>query len=179
MIRSATFSKDRSRRFELIRDFRDETGAPDKTVLFVMLNPSKAGEKEDDPTIRKTVGFARRWGYGRVAVVNLNPIVSTDPWALPPWVGIDTKNKAVIESWVILSDLVVVAWGSPPRAIGKTIELPELLYSFREIAQIQQIPLYCIGMTKRRDPLHPSRAPYTNGPKLWASGPPAQGEQHT
>src|SRR4051812_28327830 len=66
MERSATFSEDRSRRFELVRDWRDEIGAPQTTVLFGMLNPSKAGEHDDDPTVRKTIGFARRWGFGRV-----------------------------------------------------------------------------------------------------------------
>lgn len=50
MIKSATFSEDRKRRFDLVRDWRDEIGAPDKTLLWGMLNPSRAGEVDDDPT---------------------------------------------------------------------------------------------------------------------------------
>lgn len=165
MIKSATFSEDRKRRFDLIRDWRDEIGAPDRTVLFAMLNPSKAGEKEDDPTVRKTIGFGRRWGYGRVILVNLNPIVSTDPWALPPWSGIDMQNRAIVQGWMGQVDLVVAAWGSQPRGICSIIALPELVYLFRQIAPV---PLYCIGTTKRGDPLHPSRAAYTSNPELWA-----------
>lgn len=164
MIRSATFSEDRLKRFDLVRDWRDEIGAQDKTALFAMLNPSKAGEKDDDPTVRKTVGFARRWGFGRVVLVNLNPIVSTDPWALPPWNGIDIENRAITQQWMGIADIVVAAWGSQPRAICRTICLPELVYLFRQIAPVL---LYCIGTTRSGYPLHPSRAPYTDKPVLF------------
>jgi hypothetical protein len=110
MTRAATFSEDRKRRFDLVRDWRDETGAPDKTMLFAMLNSSTAGEKDDDPSVRKTVGFGRRWGFGRAVIVNLNPIVSTDPWALPPFNGIDMENRTIVQQWMGEADLVVAAW---------------------------------------------------------------------
>jgi len=164
MIKQATFSQDRKRRFDLIRDWRDEIGVPDKTALFVMLNPSKAGENEDDPTVRKVMGFARRWGFGRVVLVNLNPIVSTDPWELPPWNGIDIANKLFIERWMQDVDLVVCAWGSPPSAICRKIAMEELIYSFR---QVVRTCLHCIGLTKGGFPLHPSRVAYTKHPQLW------------
>lgn len=165
MIKDATFSADGLRRFDLIRDWRDEIGAPDKTVLIAMLNPSKAGKEADDPTIRKNIGFARRWGFGRMVAVNLIPIVSTDPWGLPPWKGVDLENRAVIQSWMGIADMVVVAWGNQPSALCRTIALPEHVYLFK---QIVPVPLYCIGTTKRGDPLHPSRAPYTDAPVLWS-----------
>jgi hypothetical protein len=164
MTRSAIFSDDRSKRYELIRDWRDEPGTPDKTCLFVMLNPSIAGEQADDPTIRKVVGFARRWGYGRVVVVNLVSIVSTDPWNLPPWNGIDMKNRAVTQSWMGQADIVVAAWGSPPKALARTIALSELVYLLRQTAPVA---LHCIGTTKHGDPLHPSRVAYTSASELW------------
>src|SRR5258707_10232275 len=53
-------------------------GEPE-TVLFVMLNPSTADGQGDDPTIRKCVGFAQRWGYDRMKVVNLFAYRATDP----------------------------------------------------------------------------------------------------
>lgn len=164
MQKSATFSADRKRRFDLVRDWRDEIGAPDRTALFGLLNPSKAGEKDDDPTVRKTVGFGRMWGFGRIVVVNINPIVSTDPWALPPWTGIDMENRAIIQGWLDQADLVVAAWGNQPRAVARTIALNELIYSFRQIAPAE---LYCIGTTKGGAPLHPSRAGYTSSPVRW------------
>ncbi len=161
MLGSATFSKDHNRRFDLVRDWRDEPGTPDKTLLVTGLNPSKAGAIRNDPTVRKTVGFARRWGYGRVVLVNLNPIISTDPWALPSWCGLDPENQETISRWVAVTDLVVIAWGSQPQALLRTIAFPDLVYAFRKLAPEK---LYCIGTTKNGNPRHPSRAPYTDKP---------------
>lgn len=164
MIRSAKFSDDRSRRYELIRDWRDETGTPNKTILFGMLNPSKAGEEKDDPTVLKVVGFSRRWGYGRAVLVNLTPIVSTNPWDLPMWNGLDMLNRAIVQQWMGEADLVVAAWGSQPSAICRNIAFPELVYSFRMTAPVR---LWCIGINSKGDPLHPSRAAYTVAPIPW------------
>ena len=40
------------------------------TLLFIMLNPSIADSKNDDPTILRVVNFAEYWGYGGIYVVN-------------------------------------------------------------------------------------------------------------
>lgn len=163
MKRSATFSDDRTKRFELIRDWRDEIGASQKTALFGLLNPSSAGEEDDDPTARKVIGFAKRWGFGRAVIVNLCPTVNTDPWKLPLWRGIDMQNRSVIEAWIALADMTVAAWGSQPLGVSRNIALPELVYDFLQIAAGRE--LYCIGRTKSGAPLHPSRAPYTEKPE--------------
>lgn len=163
MIRAATFSADRSKRFDLTRDWRDE-GGPDKLVVFGMLNPSKAGEKEDDPTVRKIVGFAKRWGYGRVVAVNLTAQVSTDPSGLDPWNGIDIENRAIVQRWLGEADLVVAAWGQIPPRLARRISAEALIYLFRMCCPVD---LYCIGKTKLGMPRHPSRTEYTDAPELW------------
>jgi hypothetical protein len=48
-------------------------------VMFIGLNPSKADKVDDDPTIRIVCGFARRWGFGGVYMLNLFAVISTDP----------------------------------------------------------------------------------------------------
>lgn len=163
MKRSARFSEDRKRRFELVRDWSE--GEPLRLANFAMLNPSDAGEEKDDPTVRKCIGFARRWGYNGIAVTNLTACVSTDPWGLPPWSGLDPENTAALCKWIKSAEILVAAWGSQPRAIERTIALPELIHHFRELAH--PATLHCIGETLKGSPCHPSRAPYTDRPLIW------------
>jgi len=49
------------------------------TLAFIMLNPSTADEVEDDPTIRRCVGYAEDWGYGELIVGNLYAYRTSDP----------------------------------------------------------------------------------------------------
>lgn len=54
-------------------------GDSDKWCLFIMLNPSTATAMQDDPTIRRCMAYARRWGCGKLIVVNLFAIRATNP----------------------------------------------------------------------------------------------------
>ena len=75
MEKSAILSADRKYRYVLTRIW-DETKP---TVVFIGLNPSTADEEVDDKTIRKCIGYAKRWGYGKLIMVNLFAFRSTDP----------------------------------------------------------------------------------------------------
>ncbi|MES2137565.1 MAG: DUF1643 domain-containing protein [Pseudomonadota bacterium] len=48
-------------------------------VAFVMLNPSTADAVQDDPTIRRCIGFAKAWGKGGIVVINLFAFRATNP----------------------------------------------------------------------------------------------------
>jgi hypothetical protein len=52
------------------------------TLVFVGLNPSCADGQRDDPTLRRLVAYGRRWGFGRLEVVNLFGAVATRAAAL-------------------------------------------------------------------------------------------------
>ncbi|HDR1569813.1 TPA: DUF1643 domain-containing protein, partial [Pasteurella multocida] len=47
-------------------------------ITFIGLNPSTADESNDDPTIRRCINFAKKWGYGGIYMVNLFAYRSTD-----------------------------------------------------------------------------------------------------
>lgn len=152
-----SFSEDRLKRYILTR------GLPPH-VCFVMLNPSRADEETDDPTVRKCLRFAKRWGYGGIVVVNLIPVIATDPYSLPLWRGRYQDNASYIRK-ALETPTIVLAWGSVPTAVRRGVALQEHILHFREIAG--ERPLFCIGLTKRGDPRHPSRARYTESPEPW------------
>ena len=65
--KNATISDCRKYRYAFYRTQDDKK----KTVLFIALNQSTADEKNDDPTIRRCINYARKWGYGSFLVANL------------------------------------------------------------------------------------------------------------
>lgn len=161
--RYALFSADRKKRYSLSRYWHSEGEAP-RILNIIGLNPSDADEEKDDMTARKGIGFARRWGYNGVVFTNLRADVSTDPWGLTPWNGIDQANREVQRLWAVNAALVLAAWGTMPRDLARRICLPELIYEARNNAGRA---LHCIGETQDGSPMHPSRCAYTDAPRLW------------
>jgi hypothetical protein len=135
-------------------------------AVFVMLNPSTADASKDDPTIRKCIGFAKRWGCGSIEVVNLFPIRATDPR------DIDTTSRAAEvtnRQWMhgSLGDprvLRVVAWGAASRAPRYVRDL--LAAQSRWIAA-NFSGLQCLGPTKGGEPRHPLMLAYSTQHQAW------------
>lgn len=167
MTRGATFSPDRSMRFELWRDFKYERTTGIGTANFISLNPSDADESRDDMTVRKDVGFARRWGLSGIVLTNAIPIVSTDPWELPPWRGRFLKNEKFLERNIRDCDLVVCSWGAVPVAIRRRVALLEHLLVIRQMLVEYGKQAHCIGLTAAGFPMHPSRTAYTSAPLVF------------
>ena len=59
----AVFSTCERYRYKLWRVW--DPDRPLGCVMFLMLNPSTATATEDDPTIRRCIGYARSWGLWR------------------------------------------------------------------------------------------------------------------
>lgn len=117
------------------------------TALFIMLNPSTADAENDDPTIRRCIGFARRLGYAGLEVVNLfafratNPAMmkaSTDP------VGPDNR-KHVIEA-AERAGVIIAAWGANGKQNGQDDEV---------LGWLSNKPVSALGLTKDGIPRHP------------------------
>lgn len=74
LTRDATISACGKYRYRLSRQWGDGPVA-----TFIMLNPSTADAAIDDPTIRKCMGFAQRWGMTGIYVGNLFAVRATKP----------------------------------------------------------------------------------------------------
>jgi len=97
-------------RYELSRTW--DTAKPE--VRFVGLNPSTANETADDSTIRRLLGYARQWGYGRLLVGKLFALRAPKPASLfsaPNPVG-NPANVAALLRLAGRAELIVAAWGN-------------------------------------------------------------------
>ena len=110
--RGATFSRCSRYRYDLTRWIRPYQ-FPGETVTFIMLNPSMADAYQEDPTVRRCLGFATNWGYEYVRVLNIFALRSTDPKALKVVADpVGEHNDLYIEEAAEDDGVIVIAWGT-------------------------------------------------------------------
>ncbi|OIN80881.1 hypothetical protein BMG05_10400 [Mycobacterium malmoense] len=156
--RSATISADGQYRWSLYRGW--DHGP---VMCWVMLNPSTADGRHDDPTIRRCMGFARSWGYGAMSVVNLYALRATNPKAL--WQHHDpvgAKNDAELAFAAQTFPLIVMAWGAHGRQ-PRVAEATRILHRCYE----HGAQLAALGWTKNGNPRHPLYVRGDTRPQPW------------
>lgn len=162
LLRVHAFSEDRRYRYTLWRDWSDdvlelEERAGNHTsefVQFIGLNPSTADETKDDPTLRKCIGFAKRWGYGAMCMTNLFAFRATDPREMKRQLEpVGGENEPHIRRIAKEAGLVVAAWGVHGTHGNMDMNLK------RWMAEME-IPLKCLRLTKHGHPEHPLYVPY-------------------
>lgn len=123
---------------------------------FLMLNPSTADASQDDPTIRRCIGFARALKCGRLEVANLFPLRATDPEELmrhPNPLGQAqggiTADGAIMDA-IDDASWVICAWGSHPAA---ALRAPDVLRMIRLCGRAGL--LHHLGLNKDGSPKHP------------------------
>ena len=149
MLKRAKLSPDGKYRWWLTREWSDE--AKPSRACWVMLNPSTADDKIDDPTIRRCISFTKRRGFGALIVVNLFALRSTDPKALKNHYGPDHdfgEENAVIMEATKNSHEVICAWGNGGGLLCRGDDVGRML----ERAGV--VPL-CFGTTGAEEPRHP------------------------
>jgi hypothetical protein len=137
----ATLSADRAYRYLLTRRWGDGPA-----MCWIMLNPSTADASEDDPTIRRCIGFARREGCEAIQVVNLFALRASDPRELlasPDPVGPGGDGFLLARP---LSACTVAAWGAQGSLRGRSAKVTAMLAGAR---------LLCLGVTASGEPRHP------------------------
>ena len=139
----ARFSPCRTWRYKLWR--RWSPAGP--MVAFIGLNPSTADEINDDPTVRRCLGFARRWGFGGMYMLNVFAYRSTNPRALMAAADpVGPRNGAALRTTCRRCDMVVVCWGVWGRLCDRGEVVIELLGG---------MPIHCLGTTREGHPKHP------------------------
>jgi hypothetical protein len=161
MFRSGSFSRDRRYRYRLDRRWGSGPVLP-----WIMLNPSAADDRVDDPTTRRVIAFSKSWGYGGCAVVNLFAYRCADPAALlavddPIGRGNAAAVRAVIDDAAASgAERVVVAWGvhghhhlADPTAVGRRTR--RLVAGAAERWSAGALCPVTLGATTRGAPRHP------------------------
>jgi hypothetical protein len=128
-----------------------------KPVLFIMLNPSTADAKLDDPTINKCKRFAYDNGGTELTVVNLFALRATDPKELTKHQDPEGPDNYVhLWDQITLHEkgLIIVAWGNHKMAVEKGRDLISRM-------RYMGITPMCLGVNKNGTPKHPLYIPYS------------------
>lgn len=157
MERTAKISSCETYRYLLSRKW---SYAPQAT--FIMLNPSTADGRLNDPTVKKCIGFARRWGMGGLMIVNLFAYRDSKPEKMlqaDDPVGPDNASSI---SWACEraaenEGLVICAWG----ANGRYMDQDETVVGWLEMLTIKP---KCLRLTQGGAPEHPLFVPYETTP---------------
>lgn len=117
-----------------------------------MLNPSIADGLQDDPTVRKCVGFSSRWGYEALAVVNLFAFRATAPCDLKAAGYLEgTDNEEIVKSMASGASLIIAAWGANAPS-WRDDGMRKLLAGH---------DVKCLGKTDKGIPRHPLMIAYS------------------
>ncbi len=139
-------------RYTLTREWEDG-----RCVAWLMFNPSTADATEDDATIRKCIGFSKRWGYGRMIVVNLYAVRSRDPKAVARTVDpVGPLNNYWTREAIGESRELICAWGCAQHMPGIGNRINEVM----AIAREEKVATLCLGQRRDSHPRHPLMLPY-------------------
>lgn len=149
MLADAVLSEDERYRYTLTRVWDDAL----PKLALCGLNPSTADWTTNDPTIRKEIGFAMRFGFGGIVKLNASALRSSDPSVLTAADFWDMTNQNhILDATRGLP--VIACWGAsfPKAAAHHMASLREMLFGCRDV--------FHLGLTKDRHPRHPLYLPY-------------------
>jgi hypothetical protein len=156
---AAIFDESETYRYSLDR-IRDIKGP---LLACIGLNPSTATESDDDPTIRRCVGYARAWGFGGIAMLNLFAFRATDPRTMKAASDpIGPCNDRVLEHYASRVSLILAAWGAHGSYMGRGEAVRSQMESSGK--------LYALRLTSSGHPGHPLYLPKALIPRKYLGG---------
>jgi hypothetical protein len=167
MKRENQFSKDRKYRYALWRYFETPhnllkeysvTRDHDGFVMFIGLNPSTADETKDDPTLRRCIDFARRWGYRELCMTNLFGLRATNPRELKKVTDpLGAENDVTLLRIATKASLIICAWGM--RTYSGIGDRDKVV-----LTMLTKFQLQCLGVNSDGSPMHPLYIPADRQP---------------
>lgn len=135
------FSTDRIYRYTLWRYWCIGSGY----AMFIGLNPSTTDESKDDPTIRRCMDYAQRWGYSALCMVNLFAYRSTDPRKLQMVDDpVGPENDRWIRGCAKDAGIIIAAWGAHGLFMGRDYQVSHMIPN-----------MHCLKKTLGGFPSHP------------------------
>lgn len=133
------------------------------TVVWIMCNPSIANALDDDATIRKVVGFSRRWEFAQAVVVNLYGLRARDVKELgrvrDP-VGV--LNDRYVGEACAQAERVIVAW-------GRYDKMPDdALVRVEAVQRLVGVGAWMLGVNGDGSPAHPLMLGYNTELRRWS-----------
>ncbi len=152
--RETIFSEDRRYRYVLWREWEPLLSEQPSYVMFIGLNPSTADEESDDPTIRKCIGFTKRWGHDALCMTNLFAYCATNPSMMkkqPDPIGLDNND------WLLAlakdAARIIACWGLHGRFLLRDNEVLRMIKATGRRVE-------CLRVTGSGHPEHPLYVPY-------------------
>jgi hypothetical protein len=119
-------------------------------VMFIGLNPSIADCSMTDPTVRRCISYAKRWGYGALHMTNLFAWIDSDPAIMKRQARpVGAKNDATLQRVASQAGLVVAAWGRHGAHLNRGDVVKAMLPN-----------LHALAVNRDGSPAHPL---YLNG----------------
>ncbi len=155
----ASYSDCERYRYQLTRIWDRDGGR----VMFVMLNPSTATERQNDPTVERCERRARALGFGGFRVTNIFAWRATDPRQMRAVADpVGPENDAAIRAGSAWADRIICAWGTHGAHLQRGARVERLLRATGR-------PLFHLGLSKAGHPKHPLYISYSQQPEPWQS----------
>jgi hypothetical protein len=135
---------------------------PDGAKLtYIMLNPSKATEQQNDPTIERCERRARQLGYGAFRVCNIFAWRETDPRALRQAdAPVGPDKDTALKNAAVWADTILCGWGVHGAHQNRGPETASILRASGQT-------LWSLGLSKHGHPRHPLYIAYVTQPEIW------------
>lgn len=150
----AYFSDDGMFRYWLLRQWNPAL----PLMALIGSNPSVAGKVDNDPTIRKEIGFATRLGFGGIFKLNVGAFIATDPrdWKAARDPFGPGNSIYHLQGYLIKwqPSLVIAAWGKPCMSSQRGQLRAEAIKK-------NIIGMKCWGRNGDGSPRHPLMLPYS------------------